>query len=154
MASYDSIKILHDTLPSTSGTERHYMDSQRPTVVGDFYELYHITVRQRWMRECEHVLWMNQKTPHKHAQKNKNIPKITSWWWKHHWMLHTWIVIWWHERKSIIKNSLINKISENQSNWYLVCCIKISIIIIWILFYFSLIININKYFETRTQLER
>lgn len=33
-------------LPSASGTERHYMDPQRSTIIGDFNELHHITVRQ------------------------------------------------------------------------------------------------------------
>lgn len=44
------MKNLQDTLPAASRTERHYMDPQRPSIVGDLYELYHITVRQ-WMNE-------------------------------------------------------------------------------------------------------
>lgn len=88
------------------------MDSQRPAVIGDFDELYHITVRQWRMREYEHVPWRNRKTPHKHTQKNKTIPETKPWWWKHCWILRTWRLIWWHERRSIIKNSSINRTTE------------------------------------------
>lgn len=109
-ANYNAKKILHDTLPSASGTERHYMDSQRPAVIGDLDELYHITVRQWPMSNVN----MEPKTPHKHTQKNKTIPEIRSWWWKHCWTLRTWRLIWWHERRSIIKNTSINRTKKNR----------------------------------------
>lgn len=120
------------------------MDSQRPAVIGDFYQLYHITVRQWRMREYEHVPWRNQKTPHKHTHKNKTIPETKSWWWKHCWILRTWRLIWWHERRSIIKNSSINRTKRNQIIFLnLAEYIKIDLIITTacILLYFFLILN-------------
>lgn len=115
------------------------MDSQRPSIVGDLYEFYHITVRQWWMREHEHVLSQTKTKPTKqyktataqtHGEQTKRQNKIprgthayTFTFWKRsmvmkaHSTLHTGTLVWWHGKEQSSEANYI-KITQDIALLY------------------------------------